>query len=59
MANLSGEFEIEEFPKVRSPADAIAELLEVRQEGISQSQYSTFTLPSCRNSLGCTIVKII
>ena len=45
MANLSGEFEIEEFPKVRSPADAIAELLEVRQEGISQSQYSTFYPP--------------
>ena len=45
MANLSGEFEIEEFPKVRTPADAIAELLEVRQEGIFQSQYSTFYPP--------------
>ena len=58
MANLSGEFEIEEFPKVRTPADAIAEL-EVRQEGIFQSQYSTFYSSLLAEILGCTFVKII
>ena len=32
LANISGDFEIEEFPKVETPADAIAELLEVRSD---------------------------
>jgi protease-4 len=32
LANISGAFEIEEFPKVETPADAIAELLEVRSD---------------------------
>jgi protease-4 len=35
LADLGSDFEIEEFPKVRTPAEAIAELLEVRQNGIS------------------------
>jgi protease-4 len=35
LADLGKDFEIEEFPKVRTPAEAIAELLEVRQDGIS------------------------
>jgi protease-4 len=35
LADLGNDFEIEEFPKVRTPAEAIAELLEVRQDGIS------------------------
>ena len=52
MAKLSGKFEIEEFPKVRTPADAIAELLEVRQDGISQPQYSTFYPPVLRKFSG-------
>ena len=42
LANLNGEFDIEEFPKIRTPADAIAELLEVRQEGILQTNNSSF-----------------
>jgi protease-4 len=37
LADLGKDFEIEEFPKVRTPAEAIAELLEVRQDGISLS----------------------
>jgi protease-4 len=37
LAYLGKDFEIEEFPKVRTPAEAIAELLEVRQDGISLS----------------------
>jgi protease-4 len=32
LSNISGDFEIEEFPKVETPADAIAELLEVSSE---------------------------
>ena len=35
LAELGNDFEIEEFPKVRTPAGAIAELLEVRHSGIS------------------------
>ena len=35
LADLGKDFEIEEFPRVRTPAEAIAELLEVRQDGIS------------------------
>jgi len=35
LADLGNDFEIEEFPKVRTPAEAIAELLEVREDGIS------------------------
>ena len=31
LAELKGDFEIEEFPKVRTTTDAIAELLEVRE----------------------------
>tara|TARA_B100000035_G_C21024806_1_gene565698 strand:+ start:454 stop:2310 length:1857 start_codon:yes stop_codon:yes gene_type:complete len=35
LAKLGSDFEVEEFPKVRTPAEAIAELLEVRQDGVS------------------------
>ena len=37
LAGLKDDYEIEEFPKIRTPADAIAELLEVREKGVSVS----------------------
>ena len=48
LADLKGDFEIEEFPKIRTPADAIAELLEVREEGIPVSDDSIFSNPVLR-----------
>ena len=35
LAGLGTSFDIEEFPKVKTPTEALASLLEVRQEGIS------------------------
>ena len=45
LAKLKGDYEIEEFPKIKTPADAIAELLEVREKGISVSEDSMFSNP--------------
>ena len=30
LANLGGDYKIEEFPKIETPADALAELLDIR-----------------------------
>ena len=35
LAGLGTSFDIEEFPKIKTPTEALASLLEVRQEGIS------------------------
>ena len=48
LAELKGDFEIEEFPKVRTTTDAIAELLEVREKGISVLDGSIFSNPVWR-----------
>ncbi len=45
LAKLKGDYEIEEFPKIKTPADAIAELLEVRDKGISVSEDSMLSNP--------------
>ena len=45
LAKLKGDYEIEEFPKIKTPADAIAELLEVRERGISVSEDSMLSNP--------------
>ena len=45
LAKLKGDYEIEEFPKIKTPADAIAELLEVREKGISVSEDSMLSNP--------------
>lgn len=45
LAGIEGNFEIEEFPKIRTPADAIAELLEVREDGASFPSDSFFRHP--------------
>ena len=45
LAGLKDDYEIEEFPKIRTPADAIAELLEVREKGVSVSGDSVISNP--------------
>ena len=45
LAEFKGDYEIEEFPKIKTPADAIAELLEVREGGVSVSEDSMFNNP--------------
>ena len=45
LADFKGDYEIEEFPKIKTPADAIAELLEVREGGVSVSEDSMFNNP--------------
>ena len=45
LAGLKDDYEIEEFPKIRTPADAIAELLEVREKGVTVSGDSVISNP--------------
>ena len=45
VAGLDSGYEIEEFPKVRTPASAIAELLDVRTDRISLKRETSFNNP--------------